>query len=418
MSFEVVDGLRTINLDMIATVTLASLMLLFGNVLKKKITILEKFCIPGPVIGGLLVAIIVLILKTSNILNISMDTTLQSPFMITFFTTIGLGASFALVKKGGKLLIVYWLLCGVLSVSQNLIGVIGAKLTGIDPLIGVMCGAVSMEGGHGAAASFGATVESLGVTGAATIGMAAATFGVVCGGLIGGPISRYLIDKNKLKPTEDITSKDNGNLVGGGASAEEVAGIKISESFNSNTMIMQITVILSCMTIGTVVSLWFTNITDVVLPGYVGAMFIAVIFRNLNDKLKLVNLDLYCVDIISNVCLAIFLTMALMTMKLWELADLAGPMIIIVVAQVAFIALFGAFVVFRLLGKNFDAAIMVAGFLGHGLGATPNALANINSVTSRYGNSTKAMLIVPLVGAFLIDLVAIPTIVTFINFFS
>lgn len=291
-------------------------------------------------------------------------------------------------------------------------------MTGINPLIGVMCGAVAMEGGHGAAASFGVTVESLGVSGAAPIGMAAATFGVVCGAIIGGPISRYLIDKNNLKPTEDIDLKGSSNSVGGSVSAEEVAGIKISQSFNSNTMIIQIAIIASCMTIGTVVSALFTNATDIVLPVHVGAMFIAVIFRNINDKLKIVNLDLYSVDIISDVCLGIFLTMALMTMKLWELADLAGPMIIIVVAQVLFIALFGVFVVFRLLGKDFDAAIMVAGFLGHGLGATPNALANINSVTSKYGDSEKAMLIVPLVGAFLIELLAIPTIVTFINFFS
>lgn len=410
MGFEIVDGIKTINLDMVATVALASLLLLFGNFLKKKVKVLEKFCIPGPVVGGLLFAIIVFILKSSNIVTVSMDTTLQSPFMIAFFTTVGLGASFALLKKGGKLLIVYWLLCGLLSIAQNLIGVIGAKLTGINPLIGVMCGAVSMEGGHGAAASFGATVESLGVNGAVTIGMAAATFGVMCGGLIGGPISRYLIDKYKLKPIEN---EDNINV-----SVEEVAGIKISDSFSSNTMIVQIAVIASCMTIGSLVGSWFSNVTGVVLPGYVGAMFIAVIFRNINDKFKMVNLDLYSIDIISNICLGIFLTMALMTIKLWELAGLAGPMIIIVTAQVIFIALYGLFIAFRLLGKDFDAAIMVSGMLGHGLGATPNALANINSVTSRYGNSTKALLIVPLVGAFLIDLVAIPTIVTFINLFS
>ena len=202
-----------------------------------------------------------------------MDTTLQSPFMIAFFTTVGLGASFALVKKGGKLLIIYWLLCGVLSISQNIIGILGAKLTGINPLIGIMCGAVSMEGGHGAAASFGETVESLGVNGALTIGMAAATFGVVCGGLIGGPIARYLIDKNNLTPTEETSLQDNdSNSVGGSISIEEVAGIKISESFNSNTMIIQVAVISSCMTIGSVVSRWFTSMTDIVLPGYVGAM--------------------------------------------------------------------------------------------------------------------------------------------------
>lgn len=410
MEFEIIDGIKNINLDMISTVALGSLLLLFGNFLKRKIKLLEKFCIPGPVIGGLLFAIIIFILKTSNMLNISMDTTLQSPFMIAFFTTIGLGASFNLLKKGGKLLIIYWILCGLLSIAQNLIGVIGAKITNINPLIGIMCGAVSMEGGHGAAASFGATVESLGVNGAVTIGMAAATFGLMCGGLIGGPISRYLIDKYKLTP--------NKNEVNENVSVEDVAGIKLSDSFTSNTMIVQIAVIASCMTIGSVVGTWFSDITGIVLPGYVGAMFIAVIFRNLNDKFNIVNLDLYSIDIISNICLGIFLTMALMTIKLWELSGLAGPMIVIVAAQVIFIALYGAFIAFRILGKDFDAAIMVSGMLGHGLGATPNALANINSVTSKYGNSTKAFLIVPLVGAFLIDLVAIPTIVTFINFFS
>ena len=410
MGFEIVDGIKTINLDMITTLALASLLLLFGNFLKNKVKVLEKFCIPGPVIGGLLFAIIIFGLKISNILTVSMDTTLQSPFMIAFFTTIGLCASFTLLKKGGKLLIVYWILCGVLSIAQNLIGVIGAKITNINPLIGIICGAVSMEGGHGAAASFGATVESLGVNGAVTIGMAAATFGLMCGGLIGGPISRYLIDKYNLKPSENNC---NTNV-----SIDEVAGIKLSNSFTPNTMIVQIAVITSCMTIGSVVGTWFSNTTGVVLPGYVGAMFVAVIFRNLNDKFKIVDLDLYSIDIISNVCLGIFLTMALMTIKLWELSGLAGPMIIIVAAQVIFISFYGAFVAFRLLGKDFDAAIMVSGMLGHGLGATPNALANINSVTSKYGNSTKAFLIVPLVGAFLIDLVAIPTIVTFINFFS
>lgn len=410
MEFEIIDGIKTINLDMIATVALGSLLLLFGNFLKRKIKLLEKFCIPGPVIGGLLFAIIIFILKTSNMLNISMDTTLQSPFMIAFFTTIGLGASFNLLKKGGKLLIIYWILCGLLSIAQNLIGVIGAKITNINPLIGIMCGAVSMEGGHGAAASFGATIESLGVNGAITIGMAAATFGIMCGGLIGGPISRYLIDKYKLTPTE--------NEINNNVSVEDVAGIKLSDSFNSNTMIVQIAVIASCMTVGSVVGTWFSSVTKIVLPGYVGAMFIAVIFRNINDRFKIVDLDLYSIDIISNICLGIFLTMALMTIKLWELSGLAGPMIVIVASQVIFIALYGVFIAFRVLGKDFDAAIMVSGMLGHGLGATPNALANINSVTSKYGNSTKAFLIVPLVGAFLIDLVAIPTIVTFINFFS
>ncbi|WP_250674830.1 sodium/glutamate symporter [Paraclostridium ghonii] len=410
MESEITKSVFTVNLDMIATLALATLLLLLGNYLRKKVSFLEKFCIPGPVIGGLLLSIIIFILKSANLFNIEMDTTLQSPFMIAFFTTIGLGASFSLIKRGGKLLIVYWILCGGLAISQNIIGVLGAKITHINPRIGIMCGAVSMEGGHAAAASFGETVEGLGVNGAVTIGMAAATFGVMCGGIVGGPVSRYLIDKYNLKPALD----DNIENI----SVEEAAGIKLSNSFNSNTIITQIAIIASCMTIGNLFGTWFSNVTGVLLPGYVGAMFVAVLFRNLNDKIKIVNIDLYSVDIISNVCLGIFLTMALMTIKLWELAGLAGPMTIIVFAQVIFIVLYGIFIGFRVLGKDFDAAIMVSGMLGHGLGATPNALANINSVTSRYGNSAKALLIVPLVGAFLIDLIGIPTIVAFINFFS
>ena len=410
MEFEITKEIFTVNLDMIATLALATLLLLLGNYLRKKISFLDKFCIPGPVIGGLLFAIIIFISKTVNLFNLEMDTTLQSPFMIAFFTTIGLGASFSLIKKGGKLLIIYWILCGGLAIFQNVIGVIGAKLTNINPLIGIMCGAVSMEGGHANAASFGATIEGLGVNGAVTIGMAAATFGVIFGGIIGGPVSRYLIDKYNLKPSVEEYDKN--------ISVEETAGIKLSDSFNSSTMITQIAVIASCMTIGNLFGSWFSNATGVVLPGYVGAMFVAVLFRNLNDKINIVKIDLYSVDIISNVCLGIFLTMALMSIKLWELAGLAGPMIVIVLAQVIFIALYGIFIGFRLLGKDFDAAVMVSGMLGHGLGATPNALANINSVTSKYGNSTKAFLIVPLVGAFLVDLVGIPTIVAFINFFS
>lgn len=410
MGFEITKDIFNVNFDMVATLALATLLLLLGNYLRKKVNFLEKFCIPGPVIGGLLFAIIIFILKTSDVMNIEMDTTLQSPFMIAFFTTIGLGASFSLIKKGGKLLIIYWILCGGLAIFQNIIGILGARITNINPLIGIMCGAVSMEGGHAAAASFGATIEGLGVNGAITIGMAAATFGVICGGIIGGPVSRYLIDKYNLKPSSDDSIEN--------ISVEETAGIKLSDSFNSNTMITQIAIIASCMTIGNLFGIWFSNAMGVVLPGYVGAMFVAVLFRNLNDKIKIVNMDLYSVDIISNVCLGIFLTMALMTIKLWELAGLAGPMIIIVAAQVIFITLYGIFIGFRVLGKDFDAAVMVSGMLGHGLGATPNALANINSVTSKYGNSMKAFLIVPLVGAFLIDLIGIPTIVAFINFFS
>ncbi|KAJ50461.1 ESS family glutamate:Na+ symporter [Clostridium tetanomorphum] len=409
MKTEIIKGVLTLKIDMVSTLTLALLLLFLGNYLRKKVNFFERFCIPAPVIGGLLFSILALILKQSNIITISMDTTFQSPFMIVFFTTIGLGGSFGLVKKGGRLLLIYWLLCCILAVMQNVIGVSMAKLTGLHPLLGVLMGAVSMEGGHGAAAAFGPTVEGLGVSGATTVAVAAATFGLISGGLIGGPIAKHLIDRYNLKPTEESELESE--------SYREIAGISEKASVTSHIFLIQLAVISVCMTIGSIACAWIAK-TGTVLPGYVGAMFTAVIFRNINDKLKLVKLDFYTIDLIGDVALGIFLSMALMTLKLWELASLAGPMLIVVISQVVFISLYTIFVVFRLLGKNFDAAVMAAGMAGHGLGATPNAIANMSAVTEKYGPSTKAFLIVPLVGAFLIDLVGIPNIVYFINIFK
>ncbi|WP_125152777.1 sodium/glutamate symporter [Clostridium rectalis] len=409
MKTEIIEGILTLKVDMVSTLTLAILLLFLGNFLKKKVKFFEKFCIPAPVIGGLLFSIVALILKQSNVVNISMDITLQSPFMLVFFTTIGLGGSFALVKKGGVPLIIYWLLCCILAIMQNIIGVVAAKAVNLHPLLGVMMGSVSMEGGHGAAAAFGPVAEGLGIEGATTVAIAAATFGLISGGLIGGPIAKMLIDKYDLTPNEESKEKSK--------SYKEVAGIKDIGKVTSQMFLIQLAVISVCMSIGSLICDWIAK-TGTVLPGYVGAMFVAVIFRNINDKLSIVKLDFYTIELIGDVALGIFLSMALMTLKLWELANLAGPMLIVVICQVVFIALYTIFVVFRFLGKDFDAAIMVAGMAGHGLGATPNAMANMSSVTEKYGHSTKAFLIVPLVGAFLIDLVGIPTIIWFINTFK
>ncbi|WP_315122061.1 sodium/glutamate symporter [uncultured Clostridium sp.] len=408
MNIETIKGVLTLEVNMISTLTLAILLLFLGSFLRKKVSFFERFCIPAPVIGGLLFSIITLFLKQSNVITISMDTTFQSPFMIVFFTTIGLGGSFALVKKGGKLVLVYWLLSSVLAVAQNLIGVGMAKLVGIHPLLGVMMGAVSMEGGHGAAAAFGPTAEALGVTGATTVAVAAATFGLISGGLIGGPIAKFLIDKYDLKPADEEKMEET--------SYREVAGITDSK-VTAQGFLLHLGVISVCMTIGGIACDLIAR-TGTVLPGYVGAMFTAVIFRNINDRVKLINLDFYTIDLIGDVALGIFLSMALMTLKLWELTSLAGQMFVVLFAQVGFMIIFTTFVVFNLLGKDFDAAVMASGMAGHGLGATPNAIANMSAVTEKYGPSTKAFLIVPLVGAFLIDLVGIPNIVYFMNLFK
>ncbi|WP_027626840.1 sodium/glutamate symporter [Clostridium lundense] len=410
MKTEIIKGALTLKVDMIATLTLALLLLFLGNYLRKKVNFFERFCIPAPVIGGLLFSILALVLKQSNVITITMDTTFQSPFMIAFFTTIGLGASFGLVKKGGKPLVIYWVLCCILAVAQNAIGVSLAKLVGIHPVLGVMMGAVSMEGGHGAAAAFGPMAEGLGVASATTVAVAAATFGLISGGLIGGPIAKYLIDKYDLKPTEAEELA--------GESYKEAAGISEKANVTSSIFLLQLAVITVCMTIGSMASAWITKETGAALPGYVGAMFTAVIFRNINDQFKIVKLDLYTIDLIGDVCLGVFLSMALMTLKLWELSNLAGPMIVVLMGQVIFMLLYTIFIVFKALGKDFDAAVMAAGMAGHGLGATPNAIANMGTVTEKYGPSTKAFLIVPLVGAFLIDLIGIPNIVWFINYFK
>lgn len=387
----------------ISTLCLAVLMFFLGKWLVDRVGVLNRFCIPAPVVGGLIFAIAVTVLQSSGLLSVKLDTSLQSLFMIAFFTTIGLGASFALIKLGGKLLVIYWVMCGVLAFAQNAIGVSMAKLMGLHPLIGVMAGAVSMEGGHGAAAAYGQTVETLGIPSALSIGLAAATFGLVAGGLVGGPIGQYLIRKNDLKP-----------------STEESQAFEEAEKqpLDYHSFMTQVLLITLCMATGVFFGELFTQWTGFVLPGYVGAMFVAVFLRNLIDRVRPRWVNLHEINLIGDVCLAIFLSMALMSIKLWELAGLALPLLVIVAVQVIFIVLLARFVMFRLLGRNFDAAVMISGFLGHGLGATPNAMANMDAVTQRFGPSRKAFLIVPIAGAFLIDVFAVPIIITTINLFK
>lgn len=394
----------TIALNQVTTIFLAVALLVLGTYLVKKAGFLQKFCIPAPVVGGLLFAIVATLLKATGVVEITLDTSLQSLFMLTFFTTVGLGASFKLIKLGGKLLVIYWIACGFLALAQNVIGVSMASLFNIHPLIGMMAGAVSMEGGHGAAGAFGQTLEDMGINSALSVGIAAATFGLVAGGLVGGPTVKYLISKHKLTPTETEETEQN---------VEEKV-----QPITTNTFFIQVLIITFCMAVGTYLGSLFSDATGFVLPGYVGAMFVAVIVRNIVDKFNPKAIDMKSINLISDVTLGIFLSMALMSIKLWEVADLALPMLVIVFVQVVFIVLFGAFVLFRLLGKNYDAAVMVAGFTGHGLGATPNAMANMAAVTERFGPSRKAYLVVPIVGAFLIDVFAMPIIITTINLFK
>ncbi|MEW9503212.1 sodium/glutamate symporter [Jeotgalibacillus marinus] len=398
----------TLEINQITTLFLAVAVFIIGSYLNKKIPLLNKYCIPAPVVGGLLFAFTVTALKGFDLLTITLDTSLQELFMIAFFTTVGLGASFTLLKLGGKLLIIYWLASIVLAIVQSVIGISFASLLNLDPLIGVMLGTASMEGGHGTATAFGTTLEGMGVEGALSVGLAAATVGLIAGGVIGGPIVKYLVTKYDLKPKES-DKEDNSSIV------DELTG---SSAITSNTFMIQVLIISFCMAIGSYLGEFFTNLTGFGLPSYVSAMFVAVIVRNIIDLYNKEMIQMKSIGLISDVTLSIFLSMALMSIKLWEVANLALPLLIVVLVQVLFIALFTIFVVFRLLGKDYDAAVMSAGFTGHGLGATPNAIANMEAVTSRFGPSKTAFLIVPIVGSFLIDIITVPIIITSINLFS
>ena len=390
-----------IELNQITTLFLAVALYLFGMAIVNRIGFLNRFLIPAPVVGGLIFATLALVLKTAGIVEITLDTSLQTLFMIAFFTTIGLGASFKLIKMGGKLLVIYLLLCGVTVFLQNVIGVSFAGLFGIDPLLGVMAGAVSMNGGHGGAAAYGQTIEDLGISSALAVGMAAATLGLICGSISGGPVARYLIKKNDLKPAsgkiEEYVEKDERPI-------------------KERSFMVQVGLLTFSMAAGTYLGDLFTNVTGFVLPSYIGAMFVAVIVRNLADRFIKGTVNMREINLIGDISLAIFLSMALMSIKLWEVADLALPLIGIILIQVIVLVLYAIFVMFPMLGKDYDAAVMISGFLGHGLGATPNAMANMAATVSKYGPSRTAFLVVPIVGAFLIDVVfSAPIIITTIN---
>ena len=422
-----------IQLDLVQTSALAMLLLAGGEYARRRIRVLERFCIPAPVVGGFLFALLVLALRQTDVAQIQLDTALQTPAMVAFFTTIGLAGSLATIKKGGKLLLIYLVACWSLAIFQNVIGMTMAKVVGVEPMLGIMAGAVSLEGGHGNAAAFGPTAEAMGFEGAATVAIASATFGLVAGSMLGGMTANFLVARHNVQIPEQ--SGLMGKLATAGAIAKNMVkvtgsndketgsvatmsepGEDVEKGVKYNSLLTVVVLIATLMVLGTVLGGWLSELTGLTLPAYVGAMIIAVVFRNVNDALGWFTIDDDAVELISKFTLGFFLTVAMMSLKMWELAALAGPLAIILVVQLVFIILFAAVVVFRMLGKDYDAATMVAGFIGHGMGAAPNALANMDAFNSKFGvRSERAFLIVPLAGAVLIDLVALPWIVWCMN---
>ena len=381
----------TLPLDALSTTALALLLLALGSQLKKRSRWLTRLCVPSPVIAGFGFAFLVWLLRDRGWLDIGLDTSLQTPLMVAFFTTVGLGGSLGLLRKGGKTLLVYLSACWALAILQNLIGVGSAGLLGLDPLLGIMAGAVSLE---------------------TTVALASATFGMVAGGLLGSPVARWLIERNRLP----VQAESDNRLE---ALGQQERRQHAAATLDGNLLLRLLTCVLLVMVLG----FWLGDALEerlgLVLPSYVGAMFIAIVLRNLDDRLGWLRIPDHAVGTLGDVCLGIFLTMAMMSLKFWELENLGLPLLGVLFIQVAVLLLLTIFVLFRLLGRNYDAAVLCAGFLGHGLGATPNAVANMGAVCEHYRVfSHKAFIIVPLCGAVLIDLVAIPAITWFINAFS
>ena len=402
-----------INLDLniVSTLILAIVLCLFGNFIKNKFSIFNKVCIPTPVIGGLFFSLLIFILRKFGVLEITMDTSLMPYFLSIFFISVGFCINIFSAKGGGKLLFLYWLLCAFLGLFQNLIAVFSSKLLHIKPLLGFMCGSVSMEGGHGYALAFGKTIESIGIENACAIGIAAATLGLITGGLLGGPVGRFLIYKYDLKPL-----KGGSRLFKNNKNQNTIKTNKPKFQFTPIVFLENILILLLIMNLSFFVSNIIYIKTNILIPNIVIGMLLSVIINNFNIKKQVFNFSWDLFDFIQNISLDIFLTMALMSIDLYALSSLLGAILIIVFFQVLFVLIYGVFICFRVLGKDYDAAIMISGLIGHTLGATPNALANMSTLTSKYGKSETAFLIVPMVGAFLLDAFSMPCILFFINF--
>ncbi|QAV22906.1 sodium/glutamate symporter [Proteus hauseri] len=383
------------HLDVYGTLVAATLVLLLGRKLVKSVPFLERYTIPEPVAGGLLVAVLLLAFKSLMDWEVSFDLSLKDPLMLAFFATIGLNANLSSLKAGGKALFIFVFVVVGLLLVQNTVGIALAKMLGLDPLMGLLAGSITLSGGHGTGAAWGKTfVESYGFKSASEVAMACATFGLVLGGLIGGPVARYLI---RNIPTPGLCADDHEMPT---AFEKPTTGRMIT----SMVLLETIAMIAICLMAGTFLSQLLEG-TAFSLPTFVCVLFIGVILSNSLSMLGFYRVFDRAVSVLGNVSLSLFLAMALMSLKLWELASLALPMIVILGVQAGVMALYAIFVTFRVMGKNYDAAILAAGHCGFGLGATPTAIANMQAVTDRFGPSHLAFLVVPMVGAFFIDIV-------------
>ena len=398
-----------IKMDMIQTVGLAVIILILGRFLRKKVKFFETYCIPSPVVGGFLFAIINLILRKSNLVIFEFDNTLQSFFMTLFFTSIGFNASWRLLKVGGKKVGMFLIMAIVLVILQNIVAVGVGYLTGVDSLIALLTGSTAMTGGHGTAAAMAPIVEELGHTGAKSVAIAAATFGLIAGSSLGGPLANRLIKGKKLEVVAERV--DNEKVRNDEFLFNNDVRKRDGENFAKAFFL-----ILLSMFIGSYVSTFLNQFLN--FPNYIGPMIVAAILRNISDHTTKFDLHYEEVHILEDVSLNLFLGMAMISLKLWELSSVAGQLAVLLLAQALLAWVFIYFVTFRFMGRNYDAAVLSAGHVGFGLGATPNGIANMQSVCDKYKHSHIAFFVMPIVGALFIDFFNVAIISGFFSFLS
>ena len=391
-----------LSLDMYQTLALAVGVLYLGVFLKMHIHALETFCIPAPVVGGLVFSILSCVLHGLHLLEFNFDETLKTICMIIFFTSVGFQANFKVLKSGGISLVIYLFCIIALILSQNLLSMGLAQVMGLSPLLGMCTGSIPMIGGHGTAGAFGPVLEHLGVTDAQTICTAAATFGLIAGSLIGGPLGQRLIRKHDLLKT--IYPEDDSILVEDEEKHRRYVSMYAPAAYQ----------IAIAMGLGTFVS-WLLSRTGMTFPIYIGAMIVAAAMRNIGEMTGAYTVHMGEINDLGNICLSLFLGISMITLKLWQLADLALPFALLLVAQVILLAVFVYFLVFNIMGRDYEAAVLCSGTCGFGMGATPNAMANMQALTERFAPSVKAYLLVPIVGSMFADFLNSLFITFFIN---
>lgn len=392
-----------IELDMYQTIAVAVVVLMLGKYLRRRCGILEKFCIPAPVIGGVIFAVFTCICYATGIVEFAFDDILKEVCMVFFFTSVGFQANLKILKSGGKALAVFLVLVVGLILCQNFLAVGLATLLHMDVLKGLCTGSIPMVGGHGTAGAFGQMLDKMGVEGATTLCTAAATYGLIAGSILGGPVGKRLIERGNLLETA-IPEEDDSLLIEDEKKHERHANMYPSAVFQ----------LIIAMGIGTIISklLSFTGMT---FPVYIGAMIAAAIIRNIGEYTGRFTTYMGEINVIGGISLSLFLGIAMITLKLWQLADLALPLLVLLAGQTLLIFLYTYFVVFRVMGRDYDAAVISAGVCGFGMGATPNAMANMQVLCEKYVPSVKAYLLIPLVGSLFADFINSLVITLFIN---